>query len=861
MIKILKNLLLIFAVSAVLWPASVFADDPGDVGPQLPDQCRSFFNNGGYLFDDLEQATYSNGFLEMHFKLKEPYNDGRGWFAKVFMHKLDCTTTSYQASNALIGPLPSKMQLYSVRFSNETHYDLWDDEIDLKIDCDGCSGDIPTGDYSRISYSGLRDGGATFFHSADYAIKQVQPAPNPLLIVPGVTGTELLLNAKPVWLDLPQLLINSSDDFMNVLDFNGQGLAINTSVVPGQVIKSLNYSFGTYHYLDLLINDLNAAGYKLDESIFMFPYDWRLSAKDLALQLAQKVTEILTKTGAAKVDIIAHSYGGLITKQYLLSHGPEIGKTILVGVPNLGSANAAKTLLFGDNLGIPLLSSEEIRKLSQNMPSIYDLLPSKEYFLHNQGYYDDFANPNVKSILNYDQSKDFLISLGKNKTLLEQSEQLHVNSFDNFIPSDPNNTFNIVGCALPTLKTINKMFYGQGSILSKILKQPKYRITTDNGDGTVLLPSASHIQIPAKNTFYMPGVEHGKLLSSPGIIGQILALLKGTTSTLGNGTSGCGVKGKLVSLPSNLEFNISNKSTGTKLVSGLDYSEDRIGDSNYIYLPPSNDDYVLASAANSPIDVSIKNYDNSKTTYYDQVTVNQKFQVTTGPAGDAVEVDDNDQPRTVTPTYTEEQSGQAVSDTVDSVAPVTKLIFGSKEYSAGLLNLNPENHNVTFIALDDISGVLVIRYSLDDGDTWKDYSSAFDVPIGVSTVWFYSMDKVENIEEPKRVDLDWGFSGDSTTVIVNPPVPVTVPVGAGEDNVEALDAELDDADLEPSVDAIVEDEGLEPLIVSDSPVYPEIHITINLPEAKQGPAVSPSSPSGFGWVFKLFNSVLHLIFF
>ena len=59
----------------------------------LPEsQCRTFFANDGYLFDNYESHDYANGFLAIHFKLKPDYADGRGWNGNLFLHKPDCST-------------------------------------------------------------------------------------------------------------------------------------------------------------------------------------------------------------------------------------------------------------------------------------------------------------------------------------------------------------------------------------------------------------------------------------------------------------------------------------------------------------------------------------------------------------------------------------------------------------------------------------------------------------------------------------------------------------------------------------------------------------------------------------------------
>ena len=869
MSKNLKILLCWVAFLLLVCPSQIKADDPGDAAPNPVGGCRSFFNNGGYLFDDFEHIAYTNGFLEMHFKLKTPYNDGRGWFAKVFMHKADCAAISYASSDTMIGPMPYGMQFYSIRFSDETHYDLWNDESDLKLDCSGCSGDLPPEDYKTVSYSGTLDGGATFFHSGDYYIKGAPPEiASPVLIIPGITGTELLLNAKPVWPDPAQLLINSSDDFMSVLALNNQGAAVNTSVVPGQALANFNYSVGTYHYFDLLISDLDQAGFHQGQNLFLFPYDWRLGVKDLTAQLRQKVTDVLAQTGAKKVNIIAHSYGGLIAKEYSLEgDSVKIDKLIMVGVPNLGSVQAAKTLLFGDNLGIPLLNSEEIRKLAQNMPSIYNLLPSKEYFTHNVGYYDDLSNPTLKTILNYDQTKNFLVGLGKNQGLIDLGEQLHGDAFDNFLSADPSNTFNIVGCARPTLKTINKMYYGQGSVLNRILNQPKYRIETDNGDGTVLLSSSTHLSLPSANNFYAPGVDHSKLLNDAGVRKQILTLLKGGSNNLQSSTANCGVKGKLVSLPSNIELTISNKANGEKLLSGLDYSENKIGDSNFVYLPDGTDYLIDAPApADNKVDAAIKNYDNSKTTYYDNILVNQKFEIAASSDGDTVKTDDNGLQQAITPTYTEDASGQPSQPTLDLAAPITKLNFKGQQYVSGSIGVNPEDRKINLTATDDLSGISTTKYSTDDGYSWKDYSSEFDLPLDAASIWFYSVDKVGNIEQPNNILLNWDFSNQSPTVVVNNtgtalPSPVSTSPQSNDETEAVAPPDEEDIGAESASAGLEEhDNPEEVLSVASLPTgAAQLQLTVNLPEIKVT-LPAPATDSSYG-TFSLLRILFHLIFF
>ena len=61
-----------------------------------------------------------------------------------------------------------------------------------------------------------------------------------------------------------------------------------------------------------------------------------------ATQLAIRIKEVCAATGAAKVFVIAHSMGGLVTRAYMRCYGSErIGGFVSLGSPHRGSALAA----------------------------------------------------------------------------------------------------------------------------------------------------------------------------------------------------------------------------------------------------------------------------------------------------------------------------------------------------------------------------------------------------------------------------------------------------------------------------------------------------------------------------------------
>lgn len=66
-----------------------------------------------------------------------------------------------------------------------------------------------------------------------------------------------------------------------------------------------------------LREDLRADGYA-DSELFSFGYDTHQSVNEvLSSRLAAYVDEVRRQTGAARVDLVAHSFGSLVTRWYV----------------------------------------------------------------------------------------------------------------------------------------------------------------------------------------------------------------------------------------------------------------------------------------------------------------------------------------------------------------------------------------------------------------------------------------------------------------------------------------------------------------------------------------------------------------
>jgi triacylglycerol lipase len=80
------------------------------------------------------------------------------------------------------------------------------------------------------------------------------------------------------------------------------------------------------------------AGYSAEE-MARFSYDTTQSNKDIALEVKAQVDALRAKTGAAKVDIITHSMGGLNSRWYLKKLGglDSVDDWVSIAGPNHGT--------------------------------------------------------------------------------------------------------------------------------------------------------------------------------------------------------------------------------------------------------------------------------------------------------------------------------------------------------------------------------------------------------------------------------------------------------------------------------------------------------------------------------------------
>ncbi|MEQ1645101.1 MAG: hypothetical protein ABL959_16750, partial [Pyrinomonadaceae bacterium] len=232
---------------------------------------------------------------------------------------------------------------------------------------------------------------------------------NPLILIPGLSGSELVNRStgEKIWF---RAVKSKSEDLRLPLSTNiGK---VRDDIVPGDVLRTVK--IGPVAVTDVyggFVRAMEMRGgyheekwetpseYGHQDSLYVFPYDWRLDNVENAHRLVSSVESLKKKLDKPnlKFDIVAHSLGGIISRYAVMYGDAELqlgnkkltptwagakhfDKVILLGTPNEGSANSLSALLNGYTIGgfrIDLPFLEDTSRFTVfTIPSAYQLLPA-----------------------------------------------------------------------------------------------------------------------------------------------------------------------------------------------------------------------------------------------------------------------------------------------------------------------------------------------------------------------------------------------------------------------------------------------------------------------------------------------------
>lgn len=552
---------------------------------------------------------------------------------------------------------------------------------------------------------------------------KVTPIKRPVLIVPGMLGTDITKGSEKLWLDLGRNFTDVGDQFMDPLQLNADLTPLDTTLSAGDVIGKETVSVGIgkvsiFDYTFGLIQEFKNQGYIEGTDLFTFPYDWRYGVSGIMSNgqtnvdlLRQKIQAIRDQTGSDKVDIVAHSTGGLLVKKDVAAYPTDhhIGKAVFVGVPNIGAPKAAKVLLSGDSFGIPWLSDGEMQKISENLPVAYDLLPSAQYMAAKGSYIkviDQGLLSSSSKDLDFSETSDFLLTDHQlNSRALTSANALHTAEFDTFdMRTTGVDLYSINGCKSGTMGNIierrSKDVFGN-TLTS--YDQPQ----ETPGDGTVPLESATNLPIDANNKYYALKATHGKMLSQDGIRQQIVNLLSRSNIAVGSSLitqdeTKCKLNGKAISLYSPVAITVvdalgnraSVNEDGSSIENNIPNANFEImGEHKFVYLPDDEGQTYTISLQGSGNGVfTLRNQDISD----NRVTQTEIFAdlpVTTALSGE-VHLD------AATTTLSLDTDGDS---TTDQVVEPTVVVYPDTTPPEVIIQFDPVLKDLRFTATDNQS--------------------------------------------------------------------------------------------------------------------------------------------------------------
>ena len=227
---------------------------------------------------------------------------------------------------------------------------------------------------------------------------QVSDQP-PVVFIHGITGSKLRHTqtrkeffpgnvSRIITSNYSDLAFKINPDSLETIEDNIEAYEINDSVIGQDFYGKIIHTLADVAEYNLLI-----PGQSVDKSkknYYVFYYDWRQDNARTAAKLADFIDQIRLDYADPdlKVDIVAHSMGGLISRYYIrygredvlddndfpvnMYGGQRVRRVILLGTPNLGSLKIVKIFIEGLTIGgTDKIHSETLA----TMPSLYQLLP------------------------------------------------------------------------------------------------------------------------------------------------------------------------------------------------------------------------------------------------------------------------------------------------------------------------------------------------------------------------------------------------------------------------------------------------------------------------------------------------------
>jgi triacylglycerol esterase/lipase EstA (alpha/beta hydrolase family) len=290
-----------------------------------------------------------------------------------------------------------------------------------------------------------------------------------------------------------------------------------------------SWDMGSGYELDPILNTydnlwvaLKQSGYKENKTLFALPYDWRRSNSFTALLLKDKIQEVISACNSVnpadfdcdKVDLVAHSMGGLVARAYIESndYANNVDQLIFLATPQRGAPMAYLAWEGGDAgkknddkileriLSLSALNNGYLSRFSyiRNLPiqSLQELLPVYDYL-------KDADSGNLKAYSNEYPVNDFLNNLNS-QFLLSKLDNIKMT---NIIGSTTDDTINYI--RVKKAVSGEKWEYGKPENYGN--EKTDQGLEYGEGDGTV--PKFSNHNFYNSTEIFINNAEHRQIVT------------------------------------------------------------------------------------------------------------------------------------------------------------------------------------------------------------------------------------------------------------------------------------------------------------------------------------------------------------
>jgi pimeloyl-ACP methyl ester carboxylesterase len=368
-----------------------------------------------------------------------------------------------------------------------------------------------------VGETGVTNFTYTLCGASERTIKGKEPTSCPIIFIPGILGSRIVCNTGELFISLKNFGAYFKEMQLQKdgeTPAAGPGCSASAHVPPGE--EGLLLSVAGVDAYGEAWNYIKGIA---PNGAYVYPYDWRRGVPVAAEGLTKVVNEVLEKTGAKHVVLVAHSMGGLVTQQYVLdSGGSKVSRALTIGTPYWGAPKSMISLMngltnefSGENLD-KLVNGEDLQNAVRNYTGLFWLYPSTAYGpwlqILGTGY--------PKTEMGGSQIDRWIASLGATPALLDRAEQGH-STLDGFKPGEVDYQI-IVGTGLPTITSM--------TILVNEF-EPEQWISASYASGDATVPARSQTQgafpsgsAPVK-IHYICGVAHASEPASAQVTGKI----------------------------------------------------------------------------------------------------------------------------------------------------------------------------------------------------------------------------------------------------------------------------------------------------------------------------------------------------